>query len=116
MQAVDLDPRVHRFRGNGRAAQPVSYTHLDVYKRQERTHLTRVATYGYRREIRKDRDDSPTGILKETSTKYPTEAFSATQIRLAEALRKLNVERPAGSKPVSYTHLFGTGGKQSGDD
>ncbi len=68
----------------------------------ERTHLNRVSTYGYRGTIREDRDDGPTGILKETSTKYPTEAFASTQIRLAEALRKLNVERPAGSTPLYF--------------
>ncbi len=68
----------------------------------DRTYLTRVTAYGYREAIREDRNDSPTGILKETSTEYPTEAFAAMQIRLAKALRKLNVERPAGSKALFF--------------
>lgn len=68
----------------------------------ERSQLDRVATYGYRGAIREDRDDSPTGILKESSTGYPADAFAAAQIRLAESLRELNAGRPAGSKPLCF--------------
>ena len=68
----------------------------------ERSYLTRVTAYGYQGAIREDRNDCPTGILKETSTEYPTEAFAAMQIGLAKALRKLNVERPAGSKAFYF--------------
>ncbi|MGE5652853.1 MAG: erythromycin esterase family protein [Bacillota bacterium] len=52
--------------------------------------LQRVATYGYRGGIRTDRDDRPTGILKDTWQNYPVQGFAASQMGLARALRELN--------------------------
>ncbi len=56
----------------------------------DRSALERVATYGYRGDIRPDREDSATGILKDTAQNYPVQAFKAGQIRFAEFLRGFN--------------------------
>ena len=58
------------------------------------SHLDRVTTYGYRDCVRTDRNDEPTGILKETFETYPQAELRAEQIRFAESLRRLNVNRP----------------------
>lgn len=48
----------------------------------------RVASYGYRGGLRDDRDDTPTGVLKDAYTdKYPVGEFRAEQIRFARAMR-----------------------------
>ncbi len=51
--------------------------------------LERVTAYGYRGDRRADRDDSPTGILKQGFDAYPFGPFRAEQTRFARALRRL---------------------------
>jgi erythromycin esterase-like protein len=55
--------------------------------------LQRVATFGYKGSRRKDRDDEPTGMFKESFEKYPYALFRAEQERFYRALRVLNTER-----------------------
>ncbi len=62
------------------------------------SHLDRVTTYGYRACVRADRSDEPTGILKETFKTYPEAELRAEQIRFAESLRRLNVNRPESER------------------
>jgi erythromycin esterase-like protein len=57
--------------------------------------LERVTACGYRGDRRGDRDDSPTGILKQGFDSYPFAPFRAEQTRFAHALRELGF------------HLFG---------
>jgi hypothetical protein len=53
-------------------------------------HLARIASYGYRGGVRDDRDDTPTGVLKDSyGDKYPHAEFRAEQIRFAEAMRTI---------------------------
>jgi erythromycin esterase-like protein len=71
--------RIDRFIGTGDEAQ-----------------LERVSIYGYAGATRSDRDDTPTGILRESfGDAYPTALFAAEQKRFAHGLRKIGV------------HLFG---------
>lgn len=51
--------------------------------------LERVTAYGYRGDRRADRDDSPTGVLKQGFDAYPFAPFRAEQTRFAHALREL---------------------------
>ena len=65
------------------------------------SHLDRIATYGYRGGLRSDRDDTPTGVLKDAySDKYPVEHFRAEQIRFAQAARET-------SQRVARMRFFG---------
>lgn len=57
----------------------------------DETVLSRIATYGYKGALRTDRDDRPTGILKDSAGNYPTEAFAAEQLRVTQALRELSI-------------------------
>lgn len=45
--------------------------------------LARMATHGYRGALRSDRDDKPTGLLKDSAVRYPTAEFAADQLRSA---------------------------------
>lgn len=54
----------------------------------DQKHLECIATYGYRGDIRTDRDDTVQGLLK--TDNYPLEAFKAEQIRFTKALREIN--------------------------
>ncbi len=66
-------------------------TRIDRYLLSgDRSHLDRIATYGYRGDARPDRDDTATGILRAASKNYPLQAFSEEQIRFAEFLRGFN--------------------------
>ena len=60
-------------------------------------HLDRLTTYGYKGDIRSDRDDSATGILKNDNT-YPNGELSAEQRRFNRALLRLNKQQPQHSK------------------
>jgi len=68
----------------------------------DESYLDRIATYGYRGALRTDRDDKPTGILKDTLERYPVREFAAEQIRLAKALRTVNESRRPGSARLHY--------------
>jgi erythromycin esterase-like protein len=70
----------------------------------DKSHLDRIATYGYRGALRTDRDDKPTGILKDTLGRYPVREFAAEQIRIAQALCCLNENRVPESARL---HFFG---------
>jgi erythromycin esterase-like protein len=59
----------------------------------EESQLERVAVYGYSGATRKDRDDTPTGILRQSfGDAYPTALFAAEQKRFAHGLRKIGVK------------------------
>jgi erythromycin esterase-like protein len=68
------------------------------------SHLSGIATYGCRDALRTDRDDRPSGILKESYDRYPVKEFASEQTRLAEALLHLNQTREAGTDRI---HFFG---------
>ena len=54
--------------------------------------LERVTIYGYKGASRSDRDDTPTGILRDSfGDAYPTVQFAAEQKRFAHGLRKIGV-------------------------
>lgn len=78
---------------------------IDRYlKTGDHSFLERVATYGFRGDLRADRSDSPTGILKQSWNAYPEREFASSQIRFAKALRSLSEGRPPGSDRL---HFFG---------
>lgn len=68
----------------------------------DESHLQRVATYGYRGGVRTERDDRPTGILKDTWQNYPVEGFAVSQIRLAQGLRAVNSHLAATDCPLRF--------------
>ncbi len=68
----------------------------------DESQLQRVSTYGYRGGVRTDRDDRPTGILKDTWQNYPVEGFAASQIRLAQGLRELNSNLAAEHRALDF--------------
>ena len=58
----------------------------------DESQLERVTIYGYAGATRSDRDDTPTGILRESfGDAYPTALFAAEQKRFAHCLRKIGV-------------------------
>jgi erythromycin esterase-like protein len=58
----------------------------------DESQLERVTIYGYAGATRSDRDDTPTGILRESfGDAYPTALFAAEQKRFAHGLRKIGV-------------------------
>jgi erythromycin esterase-like protein len=57
----------------------------------DESRLERIAMYGYAGTIRSDRDDRPTGILREGFDSYPTAQFAAEQKRFAHCLRRIGV-------------------------
>jgi erythromycin esterase-like protein len=67
-------------------------------------YLERVTIYGYRGARRPDRNDDPTGILKEGIDTYPELEFRAEQIRFAKALRDVSENRPPATERL---HFFG---------
>jgi len=73
-------------------------------KTGELSYLDSIATYGYRGDVRSDRDDKATGILKDTSANYPVMEFKNEQIRLIEAMRNLNRDCYTESEQI---HFFG---------
>jgi len=58
----------------------------------DESQLERVSIYGYSGASRTDRDDTPTGILRQSfGDAYPTALFAAEQKRFARGLRKIGV-------------------------
>ncbi len=82
-----------RSRGFGVVGEELSWSdgwHVDRFLRTgDERELARVTAYGYRGDQRSDRDDSPTGILKQSFDAYPFAPFRAEQTRFAHALRGL---------------------------
>lgn len=73
----------------------------------DESQLERVAVYGYTGAIRIDRDDTPTGILRDSfGAAYPTAQFAAEQKRFAHGLREIAV-RLESSEHGSRLHFFG---------
>jgi erythromycin esterase-like protein len=70
----------------------------------EAAQLDRVTAYGYEGANRADRDDKPTGLLKDGWTSFPTQLFRAEQVRFSQALRRTSESRPLGSERL---HFFG---------
>lgn len=68
----------------------------------DQSYLNRIATYGYRGDLRTDREDKPTGILKDTWESYPEEAFASEQLALIRVLFQLNQDLPIGSQRLHY--------------
>src|SRR5437868_2050150 len=64
--------RINRFLGSGDA-----------------NHLDRVPMYGYKGGQRTDRDDSATGLLKDSFTAFPLAPFVAEQRSFARGLRDI---------------------------
>ncbi len=64
-----------------------------------------MASFGYRGAIRTDRDDTPTGILKDAwGPSFPEAEMKAEQVTLARRLRKLSESRATGTDRL---HFFG---------
>src|ERR1700731_2414701 len=58
----------------------------------EESQLERITIYGYSGASRSDRDDTPTGILRDSfGAAYPTAQFAAEQKRFAHGLRKIGL-------------------------
>jgi hypothetical protein len=65
--------------------------------------LARIATYGYRGGLRDDRDDTPTGVLKDSyGDKYPIAEFRAEQVRFAEAMRAIASQLDPGTNRLRW--------------
>jgi erythromycin esterase-like protein len=62
-------------------------------------HLDRAPTYGYKAGIRTDRDDSATGLLKDSFTSFPLDAFNCEQKSFARSLRDIAI---AHSPEISF--------------
>ncbi|HEV2169600.1 MAG TPA: erythromycin esterase family protein [Candidatus Binatus sp.] len=68
--------------------------------------LERIAMFGYTGALRTDRDDRPTGILRDSFSLYPVAQFAAEQKRFARGLR--DISRPLeSSSNHSRLHFFG---------
>ena len=63
----------------------------------DETSLARLSLFGYRTDLRPDRDDRPTGLLGPSFDKYPTELMKAEQEWFYRGLR-----RAADGRPLSY--------------
>ncbi len=73
----------------------------------DESHLERIAIYGYSGAIRSDRDDTPTGVLRESfGAAYPTAQFAAEQKRFAHGVREIGM-RPESGDSGSRLHFFG---------
>jgi len=58
----------------------------------DESQLERITIYGYSGASRSDRDDTPTGILRDSfGAAYPTAQFAAEQKRFAHGLRKIGL-------------------------
>jgi erythromycin esterase-like protein len=67
------------------------------------SHLARVASYGYRGGLRDDRDDTPTGVLKDSyGDKYPLAEFRAEQVRFAETMRTIATKLGSGANRLRW--------------
>jgi erythromycin esterase-like protein len=73
----------------------------------DESQLERVAVYGYSGAIRSDRDDTPTGILRDSfGDAYPTAQFAAEQKRFARGLREIGT-RLESREDAPRLHFFG---------
>ncbi len=69
--------------------------------------LERVTIYGYSGATRKDRDDTPTGVLRESfGAAYPTAQFAAEQKRFAHSIREIGM-RLESAESGARLHFFG---------
>jgi len=73
---------------------------IDRYLRGETDQLDDVSLFGHRGELRRDRDDSPTGILRASFARGPDPRFRHEHERLLAGLRRLRASAPG-------LHLFG---------
>ena len=65
----------------------------------DESQLERITIYGYSGASRSDRDDTPTGILRDSfGDAYPTAQFAAEQKRFAHGLRKIAAARSSGRR------------------
>jgi len=73
----------------------------------DESHLERIAIYGYSGAIRTDRDDTPTGILRDSfGAAYPTAQFAAEQKRFAHGIREIGAHLES-AESGSRLHFFG---------
>ena len=73
----------------------------------DESHLERIAIYGYSGAIRTDRDDTPTGILRDSfGVAYPTAQFAAEQKRFAHGIRGIGAHLES-AESGSRLHFFG---------
>ena len=73
-------------------------------KTGDQRHLDNVSIYGNRNELRIDRNDDPTGILKDgwSSEEFPQREFNAEQFRFARALAQLQYSSPPGRDSIRF--------------
>jgi erythromycin esterase-like protein len=65
--------------------------------------LDRVAMFGYRDARRTDRDDTPTGLLRDAwGPSYPQAAMKAEQVSRLRKLRRLSEARPPGTSRLRF--------------
>jgi len=57
----------------------------------DESQLERIAMFGYSGAIRQDRDDRPSGILRDSFDSYPVTQFAAEQKRFAHGLRRIGM-------------------------
>ncbi len=73
----------------------------------DQSQLERISVYGYSGAIRSDRDDTPTGILRDSfGDAYPTAQFAAEQKRFARGLREI-ATRLESRDDAPRLHFFG---------
>jgi erythromycin esterase-like protein len=94
-------------RGFTRIGEELSRTdgiRIDRYiESGDASNLERIASYGYRGSLRDDRDDKPTGVLKDSyGEKYPLAEFRAEQVRLAEAMRAIASQLNRGANRLRW--------------
>ena len=77
---------------------PVSYTHLDVYKRQTLySKANQICEQTYYRNLR---------VLREAAcSDFPISAIAESKKLSTVSFNKLEVQAPVTNTPVSYTHL-----------
>lgn len=66
------------------------------------SHLDRAPIYGYKGGIRTDRDDSATGLLKDSFTAFPLDVFAAEQKSFARGLRDIATAHSSGIKLFGF--------------
>ncbi len=67
------------------------------------SYLDRIASYGYHGGLRDDRDDTPTGVLKDSyGDKYPLAEFRAEQVRFAKTMRAAASQLGSGANRLRW--------------
>jgi erythromycin esterase-like protein len=66
------------------------------------SHLDRAPIYGYKGGQRIDRDDSATGLLKDSFTAFPLAEFAAEQKSFAQKLRGIATAPPDPAREISF--------------